>query len=167
MILLKTINQDQDLNLKTNKLDTHRLLSKRPNKKNNPMPIDNEFKFVQARSTVEIHLPDQQVISGPRGQSVGRFLTILNDQTKYPIVGAIVNHQLRELTYPIVMDSSVKPVTMNDADGMRFYRRSLTFLLESAFQSLFPNAILTVDHSVVSGGFFCQVLTGFHYQQGN
>jgi len=121
------------------------------------MPIDNEFKFVHARSTVEIHLPDHQVISGPRGLSVGRFLAILNDQTKYPIVGAIVNHQLRELTYPIVMDSSVKPVTMNDTDGMRFYRRSLTFLLESAFQSLFPNAILTIDHSVVSGGFFCQV----------
>lgn len=121
------------------------------------MSKKNEFKFVQPRSTVEIHLPNQQVISGPRGQSVGRFLDIKKDQTEYPIVGAVVNYQLRELTYPIDMDSIVKPVTMNDADGMRFYRRSLTFLLESSFQDLFSNAILTIDHSVVSGGFFCQV----------
>ncbi len=46
---------------------------------------------------------------------------------------------------------------MEDADGMRFYRRSLTFLLESAFNELYPDAILTVDHSVTSGGYYCQV----------
>ena len=115
------------------------------------------FNFVQPRSSVEIHLPDNQVISGPRGNPVGEFLTILQGQVKNPIVGAIVNYQLRELTFPITVDSVVKPVTMNDADGMRFYRRSLTFLLDTAFHKLFPNAILTIDHSVVSGGFFCQI----------
>jgi len=46
---------------------------------------------------------------------------------------------------------------MSDADGMRFYRRSLTFLLESAFHHLHPKAILAIDHSVASGGYFCQV----------
>ncbi|MFV1948785.1 MAG: nucleoside kinase, partial [Anaerolineales bacterium] len=51
----------------------------------------------------------------------------------------------------------VHPITMEDADGMRFYRRSLTFLLESAFHDLHPDAILTVDHSVTSGGYYCQV----------
>ena len=115
------------------------------------------FNFVQPRSSVEIHLPDNQVISGPRGNPVGEFLSILQGQVKNPIVGAIVNYQLRELTFPITVDSVVKPVTMNDADGMRFYRRSLTFLLDTAFHKLFPNAILTIDHSVVSGGFFCQI----------
>jgi uridine kinase len=55
------------------------------------------------------------------------------------------------------MDVEVHPITMETADGMRFYRRSLTFLLEAAFSDLFPDAILTVDHSVTSGGYFCQV----------
>jgi uridine kinase len=115
------------------------------------------IQFVEPRETVDIYLPDGQVISGPRGQSVGAFLNILTDSDSAPIVGAIVNHQLRELTYPIKMESIVKPITMGDADGMRFYRRSLIFLLESAFNQLFPNAFLTVDHSIVSGGYFCQV----------
>jgi uridine kinase len=121
------------------------------------MSKESQFKFVKSRPTVEIHLPDDRVISGPRGAPVWSFLNILQDQEKDPIIGAIVNHQLRELTYPIEIDSIVNPVTMNDPDGMRFYRRSLTFLLETAFQQLFPHAILTIDHAVVSGGYFCQV----------
>ena len=49
------------------------------------------------------------------------------------------------------------PVTMSYPDGARIYRRSLTFLLEMAFTDLFPDAVLFVDHSVASGGFYCQV----------
>lgn len=115
------------------------------------------FHFAQPRSTIEIHLPDGQTISGPRGAQVGSFLSIIQDQVQNPIVGAIANHQLRELTYPIEIESEVTPITMNHADGMRFYRRSLTFLLETVFHQLFPEALLTIDHSVASGGFFCQV----------
>jgi uridine kinase len=122
-----------------------------------PTSQNSTFKIVKPRDIVEIHLPDGQVISGPRGEPIGNFLQIINNAPELPIVGAIVNYQLRELTFPIQMDSIVEPVTMNTADGMRFYRRSLTFLLETAFASLFPNAMLTVDHSVTSGGYFCQV----------
>ncbi len=55
------------------------------------------------------------------------------------------------------MDSQVRPVTMGEPDGMRIYRRSLTFLLAVAFDELFPGYRLTIDHSVSSGGYFCQV----------
>jgi uridine kinase len=55
------------------------------------------------------------------------------------------------------MEARVQPVTMADADGARIYRRSLVFLLETAFEDLFPHAELTVDHSVSSGGYFCQI----------
>src|SRR4030042_5463251 len=46
---------------------------------------------------------------------------------------------------------------MEDSDGMLIYRRSLTFLLEAAFEDLFPDATLTIDHSVSSGGYYCEV----------
>ncbi|TRO55604.1 nucleoside kinase [Candidatus Bathyarchaeota archaeon] len=119
------------------------------------MKTQQTIKFIEPRSTVEIHLSDGQVLEGPRGASIGDFLHILNASP--PIVGAIVNGELRELTYPIDMDASVRPVTMGEADGMRIYRRSLTFLLSTAFEQLFPDDILTIDHSVSSGGYFCQV----------
>ena len=50
--------------------------------------------------------------------------------------GAVVNGQLRELTFPIEIESKVRPVRMSEPDGMRIYRRSLTFLLETAFEEL-------------------------------
>ncbi len=120
-------------------------------------PEASPFHFVDPRETIEIHLPDDRVLSGPRGSTTGEFLLAIEDEHDVPIVGAIVNGSLRELTFPLEFDSLVRPISMSDADGMRFYRRSLTFLLETAFHHLFPKAILAIDHSVASGGYFCQV----------
>ena len=115
------------------------------------------FEFVTPRPTVEIHLPDGRVICGMRGAEVRKFLSLLETPGSAPIVGAIINGELRELTYPIKMDSKVIPISMEDPDGMLIYRRSLTFLLEAAFEEKFPDATLTIDHSVSSGGYYCEV----------
>lgn len=114
-------------------------------------------KQVKPRATVEITLPDGRVFSGRRGLPVEKFMMALPEWGNPPIVGAIVNNELRELTYPITIDSRVQPVDVTSADGSRIYRRSLIFLLETAFEDLFAPAELTVDHSVSSGGYFCQV----------
>ncbi len=106
---------------------------------------------------VQVHLPDGRTLAGPRGAKVGEFLAVVKDDFDAPIVAAIVNHELRELNYPIEMESFVRPVTMATADGALIYRRSLVFLLEMAFADLYPNAKLTIDHSVSWGGYFCQV----------
>jgi uridine kinase len=114
-----------------------------------------EIRETEQSPTVEIHLPDDRVLEGPRGSQLLAFLS--GEEGEAPIVGAIVNGELRELTYPIEMESRVRPVTMGEADGMRIYRRSLTFLLAAAFEELYPEARLTVDHSVSSGGYYCEV----------
>ncbi len=133
------------------------------------MSEPGKFLKVKPRPTVEIHLPDGEVLRGPRGAMVGEFLATLNggppsddafpngSPISPPIVGAVVNGQLRELTFPIKIESRVKPVTMSEPDGMRIYRRSLTFLLETAFEELFPLGSIAIDHSVSSGGYYCQV----------
>jgi len=95
------------------------------------------------------------VLSGPRGAQVGEFLAPIEHESQ--LVAAIVNNDLRELTYPIEIESYVQPLLMESPDGARIYRRSLTFLLEMAFADLFPAATLFVDHSVASGGYYCQV----------
>lgn len=109
------------------------------------------------REDVEIHLEDGRILEGPRGLAVGMYLRKLPEWGNPPVVGAVVNDELRELSYPIEMDARVRLVTMADADGARIYRRSLIFLLECAFDQLFGPAQITVDHSVSSGGYYCQV----------
>lgn len=117
--------------------------------------MKNNIKIVSPRPSVEIHLPDGRVLSGPRGAKVEDFLQSVELDSQP--VAAIVNSDLRELTFPIELDSRVAPITMSMPDGARIYRRSLTFLLEMTFADLFPAATLFVDHSVASGGYYCQV----------
>lgn len=121
------------------------------------MNKNTAIQFVEPRETVEIHLPDGKILSGPRGTSLEEFFQILQGDDQPPIVGAVVNGKLGELSYQVQMDVNARPVRMNEADGMRFYRRSLTFLLERAFHDIYPEVILNIDHSISSGGYFCQV----------
>lgn len=122
-------------------------------------PLNDLIQFTSQRPTVEVHLPDGRVLSGPRNTPVGTFLKALPEWNhRDPIVGAVVNGELRELTYPIEMDANVRPVHMSGTDGSRIYRRSVTFLLEAAFADLFSPADIAVDHSLSSGGFYCSVI---------
>lgn len=117
----------------------------------------NKINLVQPSLLVEITLSDGRVLSGPRGTTIGDFLSVLPDWEEQPLMGAVVNGSLRELTFAIDIESRVQPVTMSDNDGARIYRRSLTFILEAAFEKMFPELYLSVDHSVSSGGYFCEV----------
>lgn len=119
--------------------------------------VDSTFRIRDPRADVEVHLSDGRVINGSRNSQIGEFFSVLPLSDHTPIVGAIVNGELRELTYPIKLDSQVRPVTMGEPDGMRIYRRSLVFLLETAFLSLFPGFSVRVDHSVAHGGYYCRV----------
>ena len=121
------------------------------------MSKTSKIHLTQPRPEVEVHLPDGRVLSGPRGAKVSEFLETVSDSFDAPVVAAVVNRNLRELTYPIKFESTVKPVTMSEPDGGRIYRRSLTFLLEMAFSDLHSKGTLTIDHSVSFGGYYCQV----------
>jgi uridine kinase len=115
------------------------------------------IQITQPNKNIEIHLPDGKTLIGPRGIQVGEFLAQVKDDYSAPIVAAIINNQIHELTYPVNFESHCQPVTMDTADGARIYRRSLVFLLEMVFAQLFPTGRLNIDHSVSSGGYYCEV----------
>ncbi|MBW6473378.1 MAG: nucleoside kinase [Anaerolineaceae bacterium] len=117
----------------------------------------SDVRFVNPRDTIEIYLTDNRVLQAKRNTTLEEIFQILPEWKNPPIVGAIVNGNLRELTYSVKMDANVKTLNMSDVDGARIYRRSLTFLLEAAFQEIYPEAKVTIDHAVASGGFYCQV----------
>ncbi|KAA3648723.1 MAG: nucleoside kinase [Chloroflexi bacterium] len=121
------------------------------------MSKNKDIQFVDASKEVEIHLPDGRSLRAPRGAAIGDCLALIQEADQPLIVGAIVNSALRELTFPVDIESNVVPVATDTSDGTRIYRRSLTFLLEAAFAKTFKKAKLLVDHSVFSGGYFCHV----------
>ncbi len=119
--------------------------------------FNGNFKVNSTRETVEIILPDGRVYTGCRGSTLADILKVLPEWDNPPIMGAVVNGELRELTATVEMDARIRLVTMKDDDGARIYRRSITFLLESAFEELFPDLLMTLDHSVSAGGYYCQI----------
>jgi uridine kinase len=111
----------------------------------------------EPRTTAQVRFPDGQVYEGPIGTRLEAFIQAAYPDQDVPIVAALVNGDLRELTMPVTTDVTVKPLTMHTSDGMRIYRRSLTLLLIAAAAELFPEARIYVDHSLTFGGYFCEV----------
>ena len=111
----------------------------------------------QPRQTAQVWLADGRVYEGPVGTPLETFLRAAEPHPAVPIVAAIVDGQLRELTYHVESDVEVTPVSMATGDGMRIYRRSLSFLLIAAAHELFPQAQVIVDHSVPFGGYHCRL----------
>ncbi len=112
---------------------------------------------VEPRKSVQITLDDGRIFEGPVGTTLGEFFRVAYSDPPAPIVGVLVDQRLRELTFPVVTDIQVTPITMQNSDGMRIYRRSLSFLLVVAVNELFPGTRLFVDHSFTFGGYFCQI----------
>ena len=109
------------------------------------------------RQTIQVHFTDGKTYEGPVGTPLARFIESAYPQAPCPIVAALVNEELEELSYRVTNDVNVKPIDTSTNDGMRIYQRSLSFLLMVAVHELFPEAQVIVDHSVTLGGFFCQI----------
>ena len=119
--------------------------------------MEKGFHFVETGNMIEVELPDGRIIKGPRGSTAEQFLQLIVPELTHPLTSAIVNNELRELSYTIDRNSTIRPVTTAESDGKNIYRRSLVFLLSATFEHLFPNHELKVDHSIQSGGLFCSI----------
>ncbi len=109
------------------------------------------------RETIQVTFPGERVFEGPPGTPLEDFVRAAYPDADIPIVAAVVDGRLRELTYIPERDVSAQPVDLTSADGMRIYRRSLLLLLIAAFEDLFPKARLVVEHSLTFGGYYCEV----------
>ena len=112
---------------------------------------------VEPRETAQVRFPDGRTFEAPVGTSAGQYIEAALGDSPVPVVAALINGELRELTYPIRSDTRIDPVFLSHSDGVRIYRRSLSFLLVTAARELFPEAQIFVDHTLPFGGFFCQV----------
>jgi len=109
------------------------------------------------RRTAQIYFPDGRTYEAPVGTPLEHFFRAAIGESEVPFIAALVNGELRELSYKIWTDASVEPLFLSDSDGIRIYRRSLSFLLITVIRELFPEAYIFVDHSLPFGGFFCEV----------
>ena len=84
----------------------------------------------------------------------------------YPVLAALVDNKLKELSYRIYSPHTIEFLGYNSADGRRCYIRSLCFVLQKAVRDLFPDKILVIDHSLPSG-LYCELREGTPNEDGH
>lgn len=126
---------------------------------NHPNPSTDIVRPGYPRTTAQVKFADGRSYEAPIWTELRQYVDAAGADKPwpFPIMAALINNQLRELTYHIDRDVEVTPLGMDDRDGSRIYRRSLTFLLVTAVSELFPSARIRVDHSVTFGGYYCEV----------
>jgi uridine kinase len=126
---------------------------------NHPNPSTDIVRPGNPRTTAQVKFADGRSYEAPIWTELRHYVDAAGADKPwpFPIMAALINNQLRELTYHIDRDVEVTPLGMDDRDGSRIYRRSLTFLLVTAVSELFPSARIRVDHSVTFGGYYCEV----------
>lgn len=73
-----------------------------------------------------------------------------------PILGALVNNKVKELSFVFVKNKKVEFIDYSHPDGMRLYVRSLFFVLYAAVREVFPQVTLKMMHGI-SRGYYCEL----------
>lgn len=114
----------------------------------------------QIRDTVQARFPDGRAFDAPNGTTLEAFMQAAQPEANGRIVAALKNGKLRELSHPLQEDALLVPVTASDSDGGRIYRRSLCFLMIAAADEIWPGKIITIQHSMPFGGYYCECDNG-------
>lgn len=72
------------------------------------------------------------------------------------IVAAIVENDLKELTYEVQEDANIEFIRLSSSIGNRIYQRSLSFLFIRACLEVFSGSKVFIEHSI-GKGLFCEV----------
>lgn len=100
----------------------------------------------------------------PKGVRLAEIAQMVQDRYPYPIMVAMVDHELKNCSDRIHQDAMVSFLDAGSSIGARVYQRSLTFLLAKAVHDVFPGAYLHAEHSI-SNGLYCEIRNFRHLRQ--
>ncbi len=92
----------------------------------------------------------------PLGVSLMDIKDDFNVDLDNPILGALVNNKVKELSFVFVKNKKVEFIDYSHPDGMRLYVRSLFFVLIAAVREVFPQVKLKMMHGI-SRGYYCEL----------
>lgn len=85
------------------------------------------------------------------GMTVGELARKIDTGCRYPVMAALVDNMLKELSYPIYSSHTIKFLDFTSSDGRRTYTRSLSFVLQKAAVDLCPDLFLFLDYTLPNG----------------
>ena len=92
--------------------------------------------------------PHQVAYGTPLGEALPKEVGGL------PVLAALANNDVVPLDGPVVLDATVRPLTLADEEGWQVYRRTLCFLLAKALHDDFPGVRCRVRQSFGNNALF-------------
>ncbi len=90
----------------------------------------------------------------PLGTSLLEISKDLDVKLEHMVCGAIVNNQVRELSFCLVKPKRIEFFDVSHPDGRRLYIRSLIFVFYVAVKETFPEVNLKIQNGISNGYFF-------------
>lgn len=79
---------------------------------------------------------------------------IYTDEELKKIYGFRVNNEVRSFDEPLVMDSYITPITLEEDDGFRIYSRTVKYILKMALKKLYPDMIVDICNTIDNNIYF-------------
>jgi|BioPla2DNA2_1021312.scaffolds.fasta_scaffold01935_4 uridine kinase len=105
---------------------------------------------------IRVTFPDGSEKEVFEGISLLELVHEYQKNSKSIIVAAKVNNDIKELSYHLYDNCQLEFIDLTYEDGMRIYRRSLSFILIKAVNDLFPDRKVIICHSI-SKGLYCEI----------
>lgn len=102
---------------------------------------------------LKLNLNNGKVIEVPKGKFIYEIVKENFEKQDIPVVLAKVNNKYYELTRTIEEEGNFEPVDIRSSLGMSTYVRTLQFVLIKAVLDIYPNAQITIEHSLSKGLF--------------
>lgn len=90
------------------------------------------------------------------GTPLSELATRLGD-TPYPLLAALVNNRIKELSYRIYTPVTIQFIDATSFTGIRVLQRTAWFILQMAVARLYPDRKLYIRHSMGQSGFYCEI----------
>jgi uridine kinase len=103
---------------------------------------------------VTVVMPSREVAEVAPNTTLAELLADEPNPPENPIVAAVVNNEILDLSRRIRINATIAPVHLNSEAGVRCYRRSLCFLLAIAGREVCPDRTLVIGHSLGDAYFY-------------
>ena len=92
-----------------------------------------------------------------KGDTIQKVLQEEIQNSENTVVGALFNNEYENLDFEIKEDGKIDLIDISTREGMKIYRRTLTYILGKAFEKLYPGKKMEVNYQL-SNAMFCEAI---------
>ena len=89
-------------------------------------------------------------------EKISEILKEQIENSEYPVVGAKYNNEYKNLDDAVNPEGNIELIDINSKEGMKIYRRTLTYIMGMAFWYTYPQAHITVDYQLTNA-MYCTI----------